>query len=108
MAKNERKQNRRNKQKANMMEDINSNILIIILNISQLNVLIKIVKLDKKTKSNYMLLTSIKYRKVESKIVENDTHANYFKELFWLSEGNKSELWAKKTKPPKMVTQTEA
>lgn len=55
-----------------------------------------------------MLLTSIRYRKVESKMMENDMHANYFKELFWLSEDNKSELWAKKTNPPKMVTQTEA
>lgn len=49
-AENERKQNRRNKQKTNMMEYINQNILIIILNISQLNVLIIIFKLDKKTK----------------------------------------------------------
>lgn len=29
-----------------------------------------------------MLLISIGYKKVESKIVENDMHANYFKELF--------------------------
>lgn len=48
-----------------------------------------------------MLLTSIRYRKVESKMVKNDMHANCFKELFWLSEDNKPKLWAKKPNLPK-------